>query len=64
MAKKNEESFEIQVKKLEGIVNALDEGTATLDEMLAMYEEGMKLAASCRQKLEEAEQKLTVLEKK
>jgi exodeoxyribonuclease VII small subunit len=32
--------------------------------MLAFYEEGMALTASCRKVLDEAEQKLTILEKK
>lgn len=57
-------SFEEQIKRLEHIVQTLDQGNASLDEMLAFYEEGMALTASCRKVLDEAEQKLTILEKK
>ena len=38
----NKLSFEEQMQRLEEIVEILDDGEAALDEMLALYEEGMK----------------------
>ncbi len=61
MAKKNEISFEEQIKRLEYIVSVLDQGNASLNEMMSLYEEGMTLIVSCKKTLDEAEQKLTVL---
>ena len=61
MAKKNETSFEDQIKRLEYIVSVLDQGNASLNDMMSLYEEGMSLIVSCKKTLDEAEQKLTVL---
>lgn len=61
MAKKNELSFEEQIKRLEYIVSVLDQGNAPLNEMMALYEEGIALIGTCKKTLDEAEQKLTVL---
>ncbi len=61
MAKKNETSFEDQIKRLENIVSVLDQGNASLNDMMSLYEEGMTLIVSCKKTLDEAEQKLTVL---
>ncbi|MFZ9760886.1 MAG: exodeoxyribonuclease VII small subunit [Candidatus Kapaibacteriota bacterium] len=61
MAKKNEQSFEDQIKRLEYIVSVLDQGNAPLNEMMALYEEGIALIGTCKKTLDEAEQKLTVL---
>jgi exodeoxyribonuclease VII small subunit len=61
MAKKNETSFEDQIKRLEYIVSVLDQGNASLNDMMSLYEEGMTLIVSCKKTLDEAEQKLTVL---
>jgi exodeoxyribonuclease VII small subunit len=61
MAKKNETSFEDQIKRLEYIVSVLDQGNASLNDMMSLYEEGMTLIVSCKKTLDEAEQKLIVL---
>jgi exodeoxyribonuclease VII small subunit len=61
MAKKIEISFEDQIKRLEYIVSVLDQGNASLNDMMSLYEEGMTLIVSCKKTLDEAEQKLTVL---
>lgn len=61
MAKKNETSFEDQIKRLEYIVSVLDQGNVSLNDMMSLYEEGMTLIVSCKKTLDEAEQKLTVL---
>ena len=61
MAKKNEQSFEDQIKRLEYIVSVLDQGNAPPNEMMSLYEEGIALIGTCKKTLDEAEQKLTVL---
>jgi exodeoxyribonuclease VII small subunit len=57
-------SFEEQMQRLEEIVEILDDGEAALDEMLALYEEGMKRSQYCREYLEKAEQKVTLIQNK
>ncbi len=55
-------SFEEQLHRLEEIVEILDDGEAALDEMLTLYEEGMKRSQYCREYLEKAEQKVTLIQ--
>ena len=54
--------FEAQMQRLEEIVEILDDGETALDEMLALYEEGMKRSQYCRDYLEKAEQKVTMIQ--
>lgn len=56
-------TYEMAVKRLEEIVNLLEKNEATLDESMKLFEEGTKLAALCNKKLEEAEQKITIINK-
>ena len=58
----NPESFESVYKSLEETVRRLEEGGLTLDESIALYEEGMRLARSCQTLLEQAELKVTTLQ--
>ena len=55
--------FEDALKKLEGIVEAMEADDLPLETLLAKYEEGSKLAKICREKLSEAELKIQQLEK-
>ena len=55
--------FEEALKKLEGIVDALESGDLPLENLLAKYEEGTRLAKICQEKLAEAELKIQQLEK-
>ena len=55
--------FEEALKKLEAIVDAMESGDLPLEGLLAKYEEGMKLAQVCQEKLAEAELKIQQLEK-
>ncbi|WZL71437.1 exodeoxyribonuclease VII small subunit [Clostridiaceae bacterium 35-E11] len=55
------DSFEGAVKKLEEIVSLLEEGKLTLDEMLSLYEEGIGLYRYCNDKLDKANQKITLI---
>ncbi len=56
-----EENFEELIVKLEDITNKLEKEQLSLDESVKLFEEGMKTAKSCNGKLEEAEQKITIL---
>jgi exodeoxyribonuclease VII small subunit len=55
--------FEEALKKLETIVDAMESGDLPLETLLAKYEEGVKLAKVCQEKLAEAELKIQQLEK-
>ena len=60
--KKTEEiSFEDYLKKLERIVQQLEEGELTLDESVKLYEEGMNISKLCLEKLNKAKQKVEKL---
>lgn len=56
-----EKKFEEAMERLENIVEDLERGDLSLDESLRIFEEGMKLVSFCSKKLEEAEQKVTML---
>lgn len=57
-------TFESAMKRLEEIAQLLEDGDQTLEESLVLYEEGIKLAKFCSQKLDEADKKLKLLTKK
>ena len=54
-------TFEQPMSRLEEIVGKLEQGECGLDESLKPFEEGAKLAASCNQMLDQAEQKVDLL---
>ncbi len=58
MAKKK---FEEALQELETIVQRLEDGNLSLDESLALFEEGIKLSRLCSQRLDEAEKKVEIL---
>ncbi|MBT1071449.1 exodeoxyribonuclease VII small subunit [Pelotalea chapellei] len=55
------EKFEVSLKKLEEVVRRLEGGSLSLDDSLKAFEEGVKLAAFCSKKLDEAERRVEVL---
>jgi exodeoxyribonuclease VII small subunit len=55
--------FEEALKKLEGIVGAMESDDLPLETLLAKYEEGSKLVKICQEKLADAELKIQQLEK-
>ena len=55
--------FEEALKKLEGIIEAMESDDLPLETLLAKYEEGTKLVKICQEKLSEAEVKIQQLEK-
>ena len=58
------EKFETSLKKLEEVVRRLEGGSLSLDDSLKAFEEGIKHAAFCSGKLDEAERKVEVLLKR
>jgi exodeoxyribonuclease VII small subunit len=56
-----EKKFEKAMERLEGIVESLEKGDLPLEDSLKIFEEGMELVNFCSRKLEEAEQKVTLL---
>ncbi len=56
-------AFEEALKKLEGIVEAMESEDLPLEKLLAKYEEGTRLSKVCQDKLAEAEVKIQKLEK-
>lgn len=59
--KKEEKGFEESIEELEKIVESLENDELNLDDSIAKFEQGMKIAKDCNKKLEEAEKKITVL---
>ncbi|MGA9348490.1 MAG: exodeoxyribonuclease VII small subunit [Anaerolineae bacterium] len=54
-------SFEEAFKELEDTVHRLEGGGLTLDESIALFEQGMRLAKHCSQKLDDAELQVSQL---
>ncbi len=54
-------NFEDALKRLEEIVKKLETGEASLDESLALYEEGTGMIRVCTAKLDEAEERVRLL---
>ncbi len=62
-SKKNSKSidFEKSLKQLETLVDKLEKGDLSLEDSLKNFEQGVKLTRECRQALQTAEQKISVL---
>ena len=61
MPKLKEQKFEENLKRLEQIVDQLENKEAPLEQSLALFEEGIQIARACQQKLEQAKKKVEVL---
>ena len=57
----SEETFEGALAKLEQRVRKLEGGDLPLEQALTLYEEGVELARTCHEQLEEAEQRVSAL---
>jgi exodeoxyribonuclease VII small subunit len=55
-------TFEEALAKLEGIVEAIEQGKIGLEESIVRYEEGMKLIQHCRKIIGQAELKIQKLQ--
>ncbi len=54
-------NYEKSVAKLEEIVNKLENGNLSLEEMMKLYEEGTALAAKCAKSLDAAQLRISEL---
>ena len=61
MTQKKNESFEELLKRLEEIVENLEDSTIGLGKSIQLFEEGMKITKQCRQTLDEANAKIEVV---
>lgn len=61
MADKTSLTFEESYAQLEEVVRQLERGELTLDESMALFEKGIKLAQMCEARLDKAEQKVSQL---
>ena len=61
--KKKEMSFEEALERLNIIANTLENGNPSLEDALALYEEGAGLLKESMTKLKDAEAKITLLSK-
>jgi exodeoxyribonuclease VII small subunit len=59
--KKENQSIEQSLSKLENILEELENGELELDQALQKFEEGIKLSRQCQKTLEEAEMKIKIL---
>ena len=59
MSKK--QTFEDALKKLQKIIEELESGSPSLDKMMQLFEDGMKLMQECRSHLTEVEERINTL---
>lgn len=63
MAEEQDLTFEQALKRLEAIVEQLEEEDVELEESIELYEEGMKLSGQLTDTLEQAEQRIEQVNK-
>lgn len=64
MSKKEQKnSFESSLKRLEKIVETLEQGEVSLEDSLSLFEEGIQLSKECLETLNKAELKIKQLTK-
>jgi exodeoxyribonuclease VII small subunit len=61
--KAQKDSLENSLKRLEEIVESLEEGKVSLDDAVGLYEEGILLSKECAEKLKATELKIKKLAK-
>ena len=54
-------TFENALNELETIIEKLESGSPTLDKMMQLFEDGMKLMKVCKEHLSDAEGRITTL---
>ena len=60
-AAKQEQTFEQALERLDVIVKEMEEGSLSLETMMAHFEEGMETVKFCTDKLNEVEKKIELL---
>ena len=63
MAKEKELNFEENLEKLEELVKDLENGNVPLDDAINKYQESMKIAIVCDEKIKNAEEAITKIVK-
>lgn len=61
MARKKGVNFEQSLEELEALVEQMEDGDLSLEESLAAFEKGVRIARECQEALKEAEQRVQVL---
>ena len=61
MTKPQNNEFEMSFRKLESIVEKLEQEELSLDESLALFEEGVKLSRLCHGRLDKIEKKIETI---
>jgi exodeoxyribonuclease VII small subunit len=64
MAEKKSADFETSLERLEELVEQMESGELSLEDMIKHFEEGSSLVDLCTRKLNEVEQKIEKLVKK
>lgn len=55
-------SFEKRLKRLQSVVEQLEQGDLPLEKGVALYKEGLLLSSQCRTTLQKAKQDITIFE--
>ena len=58
---KNKINLKQTFKELENILNQLESSDIDIDQMVKLYEKGMKLSKHCKNIIEKAEQKIKII---
>ena len=61
MTKKDTANFETSLKKLEKIIEKLEDGEISLEDSVKSFEEGIELVKECQKQLSQAELKVKKL---
>ncbi len=56
-------TFEASLKRLEEIVELMEQGEVDLEQSVKLYKEGVDISVFCASKLTEAEQEISILQK-
>jgi exodeoxyribonuclease VII small subunit len=56
-----QKTFEQALAELESIVAQLESGSLSLEQSIALYEQGMKASVLCEQQLKSVEQKIEIV---
>ena len=62
--KSDEVNFEQGLEKLESIIEQMESGELSLNDLIAKYEAGSQYLALCQQKLKDAEKRIEILRNK
>ena len=56
-----EKTFEMALTELQSIIENLESGSPSLEKMIQLFEEGMKLMSYCRDELNDVEDRIKTL---